>query len=281
MFASVTDGLRLRHRGRRLGRSVVVRVMGVDVEVTQAVALQRQHERERRDRGAAAAGSVVPARVGGTACDGLLDVRRVDARPDRRAHLRVVAGGDGDVLLPHLRVLRPQEDRVIRLIPGHPPAHGGKNGPVRALVRAAVALGRRVGEQAQVAHLLRRPVGLVAAVRPARRAVDREEHLNVVLVRVPHQLVVLVPVVRRVARVGRVCRTLLGDVGAPVQIHADDLHVQLLVGGEGLIRGDERLHGVVDAREHPVGRQRRSGLRGRGDRREGNRHESDARRGAP
>src|SRR3954469_18760314 len=158
------------HRGRALVRPAVVRVVGVDVEVAaaQPVALQCRQERQRRDRLPAAPRTVVPARIGAAAGHGLLQVRRMDARPDGCAHLRVGARGDRNNLMwPEDRPLRPQEDRVVRLVPGHPAAEGRKHRPVRGLVRAAVALSRREGELAQVDHAARGSVRLLALVGPA------------------------------------------------------------------------------------------------------------------
>src|SRR5439155_23279409 len=118
----------------------------------------------------------------------------VAALPDRVADTDVVAGSDRGVVLVDPGPLRPQEHRAVRLVPRQPAADGRKRSDrVGWLEAAAVALGRGVGEPLQVEPLLWRAVRLLAAVRPARGAVDREDDLDLVRMRVLDERVVLAP----------------------------------------------------------------------------------------
>src|SRR5215207_3397578 len=242
--------LRLRRWGLR--RPAVVRMVRPDIEVAQAEPLHGREECQRGDRRPAALRCVVAARAGGAAGDDLVaEVRRVDARPYRRAHPRIDLRGDrrvpGAVLL---RPLRRQEDRVVRLVPGEPFAYGRQNDVVTALERAAVPLGCGEGELLQEEHLPGCAVGaLPRPVRPARCAVDREQDLDLVLGGVQEQAVVAIPVVRGIPRVDRMLRALLRDV-EPVEVHSDDLRPQVDELGERLIRGVERTVRIEDADEH-------------------------------
>ena len=177
---------------------------------------------------------------------------------------------------PDLRPLRLQEDRVVRLVPGQPLAHGRQDDAVVTLERAAVALGRSEGEVAQVGHLRRRAVrALQLAVRPLRRADDGEQHLDLVLVRVQQDAVVGRPVVGRIGRVGRLGRPPGGDQ-VPVQVQPDDLRPQLDERRERRVRRGDRLHRVVDADEHAAGGARRLRLDRRGQHAENDRDQGDA-----
>ena len=93
------------------------------------------------------------------------DERRVDAAVDRVADLRVVDRALDRPARRRLLVLRREEDRVVRLVPGEPLAHRRQHAPVGARVGAAVARGGRVGEVAQVGRARRRDVR-----RPCRRS---------------------------------------------------------------------------------------------------------------
>ena len=268
--------------------------MRVDVELValQPVVAQVLQERGRRDRGPAVSSRVVAARVGGAAADDLLgEVRGVDPGPDRPADADVglgpdrgVAGhvADAAVLLdrraapPDLRPLRLQEDRVVRLVPGQPLAHGRQDDAVVTLERAAVALGRSKGEVAQIGRLHRRAVrALELAVRPLGRADDGEQHLDLVLVRVHQDAVVGRPVVGRIGRVGRLGRPPGGDQ-VPVEVQPDDLRPQLDERRERRVRRGDRLHRVVDADEHASGGARRLRLDRRGQHAENDRDQGDA-----
>src|SRR5205814_4394465 len=101
---------------------------------------------------------VVPAWPGGAAADLLAsEVREVDALVDRRADLRIGPGTDEAAALGLL-----QPVRVVRIVPGQPVLHGGQVPLVETVsvrdVVAAVALGRRIREVAQVGEVGRRDV---------------------------------------------------------------------------------------------------------------------------
>ena len=268
--------------------------MRVDVEVRalEPVVAQVLQERGRRDRRPRVPRGVVAVRVGRAAADDFLgEVRGVDARPDRRADADVRLGPDRAVarhvthalVILDLRAaptdLRPlglQEDRVVRLVPGEPLANGRQDDAVVPLELAAIALRGREGEVAQVGHLRRGAVrALELAVRPLRRAEDREQHLDLVLVRVEQHAVVGRPVVGRVGRVGRLGRLARGDQ-VPVQVQADDLRPQVDERREGRVRRDDRLHRVVDADEHAAGGARRLRPGRRGQHTENDRDQGDA-----
>jgi len=193
---------------------------------------------------------VVAVRVGAAAGDGLLQMRRVDTRPDRRADVHVGDGRDRDVATLRVLPLRLQEHRAVRLVPREPAADRRERGRgARGREGSAVALGRCVGELLQVERLLRRPVRLLAAVRPARGAPDREDDLDLVLERVLDERVVLAPVVRRVVRVHRMIRPRRRD-RVPGQVHSEHLDVQRVQEREGGVRRGHRLHRVVDPFQH-------------------------------
>ena len=200
------------------------------------------------------------------AVDAVADARVVDRA--LRDPVRLLARADAPVL-------RLQEDRVVRLVPGQPVPDGRERGVARGRGRcrrgraacggldghigAAVALRRRVGEVAQVARERGRVREALALVRPGRRAPDREEHLDVVLRRLPHHVVVRGPVVGLVGRVGRVCRPPgAGDAApaAPVERGADDLDAERLQRRHRAVGVAERLGLVEQADEHVAGGMR-------------------------
>ena len=183
----------------------------------------------------------------------------MDALVDRVADLRV-----GDRALDHpLRAapdeLRPEERGVVRLVPRGPEAHGRDRPAVLADVLPAVAGRRRIGEIAEQRVAVGRPVGRLPAVRPLRRAGDREEHLHPVRGGVERRAVVERPVVGGVAGIARLEGARLRDaeLPAPVEVHAEDADVQLLVPLEHLAEvAEERLALVVDADLHAGARSR-------------------------
>ncbi len=188
-------------RGRRLGRRAVVRVMCVGVESLRAARLHRAQKRDRRDRRPARVRVVVPAGTGRAARDLRRALHRLDPLDDRVAQLRVVPARLDRPGLARPPVLRLEEDRVVRLVPGHPEAHARKRDAVRVDEGAAVALLGRGREVPEIARVRRRDVPALRRVRPGRRADDREDRLHPADDREAHRAVVRVPVVRRIVRV--------------------------------------------------------------------------------
>ena len=238
-----------RRRARRLARGAVVRVMGVGVEALRAGLLHRAHERQRRDGGPGGVGIVVAARTG----DAAGDLRGADrglphALDDGVADLRVRdCAHDHGLALDRL-VLRPQESRVVRLVPGEPLADRRHDPAVGRLERAAVAARGRGGEALEVESAPGRDVDAGGAVRPRRRADDREHDLDPVLLRKEDGPVVDRPVVGGVVRVHRVDRPPLRDAVRPTphQIDADQLRLQQLQLWEHLVRVAVVDLGVVE-----------------------------------
>ena len=116
-------------RRGRLARPAVVRVVRLGVEVPQAVGMHGGEKHERRDRRAHLGGVVVATRRRHSAGDTIAaDACRVDTRVDRLADLRVVDRALDHPLASHVLVLRLEEDRVVRLVPGRPELHGREPG---------------------------------------------------------------------------------------------------------------------------------------------------------
>src|ERR1044071_7326889 len=115
-------------------------MVGIGVEATEAGGLGGAEERERRDRRTRAQRAVVAARPRDAAPDLLAGGRDgVDARVDRVADARVV---DRALNLPaaaDARVLRREEQRVVRLVPREPQRDGRQPDPARGDEEAAVA----------------------------------------------------------------------------------------------------------------------------------------------
>ena len=131
---------------------------------------------------------VVAARAGDAAGDlRCADVRLRDALDDRVADLRVVDRRSGSrSLRADATVLRPQEGRVVRLVPGEPAgARGRRIAAVRRLERARSSGARRRSRSAaDRAGFVGATLTARAAVRPGRRADDREDDLDPVRRRV-------------------------------------------------------------------------------------------------
>ena len=122
-------------------------------------------------------------------------VAGLDARVGGGGELRVVPRRDR----PALRVeLRREEELQVRLVPDRVEAHVRE-----ARVAARVALRDGARERGQVAQPPRQEVRRLAAVRPLRRAPDRDQDLQVARLRVPDELVEIVEAVGRVERVRR------------------------------------------------------------------------------
>ena len=237
-------------------------MVGVRVEPRRPRLLHRPQERERRERGARGVRVVVAARPGHAAGDLRgAERRHRDASVDRVAHLRVVDRALDDPLPRDALVLGTKEGRVVRLVPGDPVPHGRQPAPVGRPEPAAVAARGRGREVLQVAHVPRRHVHPRSAVRPRRRADDREDDLHPVLRRVVDRAVVGRPVVGPVVRIGRVRRPPLGDAvrAAPDEVDADQLRLQRRQHRKGLVRvAVEDLRVVED----PVLEEARGARRG-------------------
>ena len=144
------------------------------LEAAQAGALRGAQERERRDRRAGARGVVVAAGSRAAARHALVrDHGRVDPVVDRIADLRVVDRALDDPRAADPPVLRPEEDRVVRLVPGEPELHGRQDAPVRAGIGAAVADRRGEREVLEVLGVIdlevapvRRHVAEAAEIEP-------------------------------------------------------------------------------------------------------------------
>src|SRR2546423_10406640 len=176
----------LRLRRRALARHRRVRMMGPGVEAPQAVALREPEKGERRDRRAAALRLVVAERVGRAAGDALgADAGAVDAGIDRVADACVLVRAEREPATVNLLVLRRQEVRVVRLVPCQPEPDGRQQRllgvAVLALEGARVALCGSRREVLEVAVVRGGDPRRTAAVRPCRRPLDAEEHLDLVL----------------------------------------------------------------------------------------------------
>src|SRR5207253_10421276 len=141
------------------------------VEAAHSRLLAHAEEDERRDRGAEAPGQVVPARRRHAAADALpLDERAVDSVVDGVADPGVGAGALYHPVTLDAPVLREEEDRIVRLVPGEPHANPRQLAPVGGAERAVVAPGGGRREALEVTEARRRPVQALVPVRPARRA---------------------------------------------------------------------------------------------------------------
>src|SRR5215210_2051837 len=175
---------RRRPRAWRLGRPSVVGLMRVGVEAACTRALQRLQEEERRSRGTRAARLVVAARARHAAGDLLARARRVHSSDHRVADARVVACALDRVATAGAPELRPQEDRVVGLVPREPVVDLRQSYGILVLadlVAAAIAARRRGDEVAQVEGAPRRDALRLAAVRPPWGPPDRADDLDLVL----------------------------------------------------------------------------------------------------
>ena len=162
--------------------------------------------------------------------------------------------------------LRHETDRQVGLVPRRPVAHTRQHDAVVAHELAAVALRGGEREVDEVGGAMRRARRQLAAVRPGRRAEDREENLHVLVGSTQDDLVVAAPVVRRVARIGAVDRAACRDaeLAAPVQVDAQHLGVQPAeVGIERRRRREVGVAAVGDTELQPGGGRRSCGARGR------------------
>ena len=203
----------------------------VGIEVAGARLLHRPQERERRDGRLDAVRVVVAARRGDAARDLLAAQHRgVHAVDDRVADARVVDRALDHPALADAPPLRDQADLEVGLVPRRPVADARKQRPVRTDVRPAVAGRGRVGELAQPGRVARGARRCAAAVRPRRRAEDREHDLDPVALRLQDDAVVETPVVGRVVEVGALGRPSRRDaeLAAPVEMDAQQLHAELL-----------------------------------------------------
>ncbi len=191
------------------------------------------------------------ASVGGRLpdCDLRAGVAGLDPRVRSGIEARVVARPDRAALAVELRR---QEELQVRLVPDRVEADEGI-----ALVAARVALRERAGERRQVAELRRHVVRLLAAVRPLRRAPDRDQHLHAAQLRVAHELVEIVELVVRVERVGGVGRPRRSDV-RPGHERADDRRVRIprLVEDDVPVLLVPEVGIVVEADVHALRRRR-------------------------
>ena len=221
-----------RRSGRgRLGRSAVVGMMGVGVEAARAAPLHRAEERERRDGRLRPVRVVVAAGRGHAAGDLLAAQHRgAHAVDDRVADPRVVERALDHPARAGPPPLRDQADLQVRLVPRRPVADAREQRPVPAHVRAAVPGRGRVRELTQAGGVARRARGRRAAVRPRRRAEDREDDLDVVPLGLEHDPVVEPPVVGGIVEVGALDRAPPRDaeLAAPVEMDAQQLHAELL-----------------------------------------------------
>ena len=273
-----------RHVGRRLVAGRRVRIVRVHVEALHPVPVRRDEEAEGIDGRADRAGVVVPSRVGDAARDPLAG-HGVNAGVDRVADARVAVCALHTPRAVDALVLREEEHRVVRLVPGCPHLHRGKR-RVRGReggvglrrgrdVRAAVALGGRLRKALERDEARRRTVLGCAVVRPFRRSDDRQDELYPVRRRVPVEAVVERPVVGGVGRVAADGRLLVRHrpaVAAPVQVHAQHLRAQGVQGLERRVRIAVEREGFVIDPDEKMGRLRsrgrgRCGQRGDGQRR--------------
>ncbi len=168
-------------------------------------------------------------------------------------------GLHGEVATSGSLELRREEDRVVRLVPGHPVPHERKRDGVRNLAPVAVvAPGRCDRKVAQVGHAARSLV--LPGTGPPRSPEDREDHLDPVRLCLPDRPVVDRPVIGRIGRV----RRLQGPPGfryaediTPVEVGPKHLDPQGLVLRERPVGAADRRRLVVDADEHASGCARR------------------------
>ena len=256
-----------RSRRRRLRRAARIRMVSVGVEAGGTGALHRPQKRDRRGRRPFAQRCVVAAGTGVAAGDLLAgDQRAAHAVDDRVADARVVDRALDHPVLADALPLRHEADRQVGLVPRRPVAHPRQHGPVVAHELAAVALRGGEREVDEVGGAMRRARRQLPAVRPGRRAEDREENLHVLVGCTQDDLVVAAPVVRRVARIGAVDRAARRDaeLAAPVQMDAQHLGVQPAeVGIERRRRREVGVAAVGDAELQPGGGRRSCGARGR------------------
>jgi hypothetical protein len=104
-------------------------------------------------------------------------VGRMDAGVDGGTDACIVDGALDHPARTDAPVLRGQEDRVVRLVPGRPEVDGGQACAVRGQPVSAVAGGGGEGEVPEVAGILGRSVPS-GAVLPGWRTDDREQELN-------------------------------------------------------------------------------------------------------
>ena len=148
--------------------------------------------------------------------------------------------------------LRAEEELEVRLVPDRPEAHERiSHEPAR------VARRDRAREAGEVGDPRGHDVRVLAAVCPARRAGDRQDHFLIVLLRRPDGLVDVVELVGRIERVRRVGRTRLRRE-VPLDEKADDRCVVLSRSrDEFLTIGDPaEARIVMEPDPHPLRRQR-------------------------
>ena len=195
-----------------------------------------------------------PAHPGERPVAAAVPARRRHASRDERAPVRAVdrrvAGIEQRLHVEARR--RPGEVEVlVRLVPDRP------------LADERVALRGGVGEVGERPRALRRRVRLAAAVRPRRRAVQRDERLDAALVQAVEHGVGSLPPVRGIVRRERARRLRRRDL-IPVDAVADDRHAELLHDVEPVVEragtvGEPRV--VLDPVLHVRRRRGRRGVR--------------------
>ena len=139
---------------------------------------------------------VVAARRGLADRDECFGVAELDTVVDRAGHRRIQGRPDRCSLLVELRR---EELLEVGLVPRREQTHGGIAGVAS---RIPVSEGR--GEVLEGGRIVRRAIRRLAAVRPPRRAPDRDEELHPSLLRAANEVVDVVELIRRIERIGRV-----------------------------------------------------------------------------